>query len=70
MSLAHLDILLGRIESIGKRTRALARNAVGDRDQDYWLSDLIGEIDALNAAIGEVRRELKEFIAPVREPRE
>ena len=62
MSPTHLDILIDRVEANGKRCRALAKSAVGDRDQDFWLSDLIGETDDLNAAIGEVRREFKKII--------
>jgi hypothetical protein len=57
----HLEIRLDQIEAIGRRARALARNAVGDPDRDYWLSDVLGELDALNAAIVVLRRELKEL---------
>ena len=54
----HLILLLDRAESIGKRVRALAKNAIGDPDQDYWLSDLINEIDRLHIVVAEVRHEL------------
>ena len=43
---------------------ACAKNAVGDRDTDYWLSDLIGETDTLNEAIEEFRREFKKITPP------
>jgi hypothetical protein len=65
VTLTHLDILLDQVEAAGKRARACAKNAVGDRDADYWPSDLIGETDALNAAIEELRRELKKIIEQV-----
>ena len=58
----HLDILLDRVEAIANSARACARSAVGDRDADYWLSDLIGETDALNTAIEELRRELRKIL--------